>query len=45
MTAEKIISSFLGHPCRVRCIHEPEDNHLVEEVLKMGAQIIDTEEK
>ena len=44
-TAEKIISSFLGHPCRVRCIHEPEDNHLVEEVLKMGAQIINTEEK
>ena len=44
-TAEKIISSFLGHPCRIRCIHEPEDNHLVEEVMKMGAQIINTEEK
>jgi len=43
--AEKIISSFLGHPCRVRCIYEPGDNHLIEEALKIGAQIIDTEEK
>ena len=43
--AEKIISSFLGRSCRVRCIYEPEDNHLVEEAVKMGAQIIDTEEK
>jgi len=43
--AEKIISGFLGRSCRVRCIYEPEDNHLVEEVLKIGAQIIDSEEK
>ena len=43
--AEKIISSFIGHPCRVRCIFQPEDNHLVEAALKMGAQIIDVEEK
>ena len=43
--AEKIISSFLGHSCHVRCIYEPEDNHLIEEALKIGAQIIDTEEK
>ena len=43
--AEKIISSFIGHPCRVRCIFQPEDNHLVEAALKMGAQIIDGEEK
>ncbi|MBA7622216.1 DNA polymerase III subunit gamma/tau [subsurface metagenome] len=43
--AEKIISSFLGHPCRVRCIYEPADNHLIDEALKIGAQIIDTEEK
>lgn len=42
--AEKIISSFLGRSCRVRCIYEPEANHLVEEALKY-AQIIDTEEK
>jgi len=43
--AEKIISSFVGHPCRVNCIYQPEDNHLVEAVLNMGAQIIDAEEK
>ncbi len=43
-TAEKIISSFLGRTCRLRCVHEPEANHLVEEALKIGAQIIDTEE-
>jgi DNA polymerase-3 subunit gamma/tau len=43
--AEKIISSFIGHPCRVRCIFQPEDNHLVEAALKMGAQIIDGEDK
>ena len=43
--AEKIISSFIGHPCRVRCIFQPEDNHLVEAALKIGAQIIDVEEK
>ncbi|MFQ6121774.1 MAG: DNA polymerase III subunit gamma/tau [Dehalococcoidales bacterium] len=43
--AEKIISSFLGHSCRVRCIYEPEDIHLVEEALRIGAQIIDAEEK
>ena len=43
--AEKIVSSFIGHSCQVRCIHEPEDNHLLQAALKMGAQIIDTEEK
>jgi len=41
--AEKVLSSFLGHPCQVRCILE--DNHLLREALKMGAQIIDVEEK
>ena len=43
--AEKIISNFLGRPCHIRCIHEPEDNHLLQAALKMGAQIINTEEK
>jgi len=42
---EKIIGNFLGHPCRVRCIYEPEANHLLRAALKMGAQIIDVEEK
>jgi len=40
---EAVISSFLGHPCRVRCVSE--ENHLVKEALKLGGQIIDAEEK
>ncbi|MCX6003609.1 MAG: DNA polymerase III subunit gamma/tau [Chloroflexi bacterium] len=40
---EKIISSFLGHPCRVHCVLE-NNNSLVKEALKLGAQIIDAEE-
>jgi len=43
--AEQIISNFLGRACRVRCIYEPEANHLIEEALKIGAQIIESEEK
>ncbi len=43
--AEKIISNFLGHPCRVRCTYEPEDNHLLKAALKMGAQVTSVEEK
>jgi DNA polymerase-3 subunit gamma/tau len=43
--AQKIIANFLGRPCRVRCTHEPTDNHLVEEVKKIGAQITSVEEK
>ncbi|MFC1913089.1 DNA polymerase III subunit gamma/tau [Chloroflexota bacterium] len=42
---EKVISNFLGRSCRVRCIFQPEDNHLVREVQKMGAQITNVEEK
>ena len=44
-TAEKIISSFLCRACQVRCIYEPEANHLVKAALKLGAQIINVEEK
>jgi len=44
-TAEAIMSKFLGQPCRVRCIHQPENNHLINAALKMGAQIIDVEDK
>lgn len=43
--AEKIIGDFLGHSCHVRCVYEPANNHLVKAALKMGAQIIDVEEK
>jgi len=39
---EKVIGSFLGHPCRVQCVAE--DNYLVREALRLGAQIVDTEE-
>jgi len=41
--AEKIMSNFLGRPCRITCVEE--NNHLVKAALKMGAQIIDQEEK
>jgi len=43
--AERIVGNFLGHSCRVRCVYENEDNHLLEAALKIGAQIIDVEEK
>ncbi|MFC1871552.1 DNA polymerase III subunit gamma/tau [Chloroflexota bacterium] len=43
--AERMISSYLGRPCRVRCIYQPENNHLVKAALRMGAEIVDVEEK
>jgi len=44
-TAERIIGSFLGHQCQVRCVNEPANDHLVKAALKMGAQIIDEVEE
>lgn len=44
-TAEKIVSGFLGRSCRLRCVYEPGNDHLVKAALRMGAQIIDAEEK
>jgi DNA polymerase-3 subunit gamma/tau len=44
VTAE-ILSNFLGGPCQVECVFEPEDNHLVREAQRRGAQIIKVEEK
>jgi len=41
----KIVSNFMGRPCQVRCIHEPQTNHLVKAALRMGAQITSVEEK
>jgi len=41
--AEKVVSSFLGRPCHVHCILE--DNHLLKAALKIGAEIVDAEEK
>jgi len=44
--AEKIMSSFLGYPCHIRCVYQPDEyRHLVKAALEMGAQIIDIEEK
>jgi DNA polymerase-3 subunit gamma/tau len=40
--AEKVLSNYIGQNCRVQCILE--NNHLVKEALKMGAEIIDVEE-
>jgi DNA polymerase-3 subunit gamma/tau len=42
-TADKIISGFLGRSCKIRCIYEHENNHLVKAALNLGAQVIDTE--
>ncbi|MFA5629174.1 MAG: DNA polymerase III subunit gamma/tau [Dehalococcoidales bacterium] len=43
--AAKIIGNFLGHTCEIQCIHEPEENYLVQELQKMGGQIVEVEEK
>ena len=43
-TADRIVSNFLGRSCRVCCVYEHENNHLVKAALGMGAQIINTEE-
>jgi DNA polymerase-3 subunit gamma/tau len=44
-TAEKIVSNFMGHACKVRCIYEHENNHLVKAALEMGAQVINNTEE
>jgi DNA polymerase-3 subunit gamma/tau len=43
--ARAVISNFLGRSCRVSCVYEPEDNHLVEAAKKFGAQVTSVEEK
>ena len=43
--AAKIIGNFIGQPCEVRCLYEPEENHLVREIQKIGGQIVEVEEK
>ncbi|MCL2281578.1 MAG: DNA polymerase III subunit gamma/tau, partial [Dehalococcoidia bacterium] len=40
-----LISQFMGKPCQIKCIYEPEENHLVREAQKLGAQIIDVEDR
>jgi DNA polymerase-3 subunit gamma/tau len=44
-TADKIVSNYLGRSCRVRCVYEHENNHLVKAALNMGAQIINNTEE
>jgi DNA polymerase-3 subunit gamma/tau len=41
----EIISSFLGQPCQVKCVYESVKNHLVQEAQRLGAKIIEVEEK
>ena len=41
--AEKILSNFTGQTCKVQCVLE--NNNLVKEALKLGAEIIDVEEQ
>ena len=43
--AEKIVSKFMGRSCRVRCVYEHENNHLVKAALEMGAQVINNTEE
>jgi DNA polymerase-3 subunit gamma/tau len=43
--AEKIVSRFMGRACRVRCVYEHENNHLVKAALEMGAQVINNTEE
>jgi hypothetical protein len=37
--AERVISNFLGHPCHIRCVCEPENTDLVRAAFKLGAEI------
>ena len=43
--ADKIVSSFLGKSCKVQCVYEHENNHLVKAALEMGGQEIEPEEE
>jgi DNA polymerase-3 subunit gamma/tau len=44
-TADKIVSTLLGRTCKVRCVYEHENNHLVRAAMNnYGAQQIDAEE-
>jgi DNA polymerase-3 subunit gamma/tau len=44
-TADKIVSNFLGRSCKVRCVYEHENNHLVKAALNLGAQVINNTEE
>ncbi len=40
-----VIGSFIGRTCKIHCVYEPEENHLVREAQRLGGQIVDMEEK
>jgi DNA polymerase-3 subunit gamma/tau len=40
-----LLSQFLGHTCKIKCVYEPAENHLVREAQKLGAQVIEIEDK
>jgi len=40
-----VISDFLSRPCRIRCVCQPEPDHLVRAVRNLGAEITGVEEK
>ncbi len=40
-----VIGSFIGRTCKVHCVYEPEENHLLREAQRLGGQIIGMEEK
>jgi DNA polymerase-3 subunit gamma/tau len=45
-TAEKIVSNFMGRACKVRCVYEHENNHLVRAAINnFGAQPINNTEE
>ncbi len=45
-TACQIVSTYIGRPVTIKCIHEPEKNHLVRAAQEqLGARIISVEEK
>jgi DNA polymerase III subunit gamma/tau len=42
---ENIINAYLGHPYKIVCILDEKKHHLVNQAVKMGAQITSVEEK
>ena len=39
-----LISQFMGKPFQIKCVYEPEENSLVREAQKLGAQIIEVKD-
>lgn len=42
---QDILSSRLGFPCKIKCVYEHANNYMVKEAQKLGAKIINVEEK